>query len=427
MSIARTVSGLALLIGVVTSANSQEIERHESAGIVNLVPGAERGTITQPLLTGTIVSTGREVLFIIADASDKDFADMFGTIRADSLSEAPDAAVETAIFDNGEWTFFEDPGLVCRRDEVTGAALPPVANPNYSPLKRIQWNGKTVTVNVPFIKWGDGAGQQLVIDPGGIDSIMRKNPPSPFFVGGGPSDGAPEEQVMGEAARDRYKGGQLVDLDLNAMTVTIKLHRGTYDHPGKIPYYTQLEASKAPPAGFTGVIHAPKLGNLGRFGDNDSVGRIAQFSNGVRIENGGPNRFQQGITSYRGGQQGTYSPMWHITWIFFDCNGNGVFFNAERNVGEGAVPVPGSGIPRFDPADPETFDPFGMDDKGVDCSGIAASVTGNLDGFIEDLNHLDDLIEAGVAVQTEGPAGLRLDSQLQPPLIVNCPVPVTVK
>jgi hypothetical protein len=404
-----------------------EIERHECAGVINLVPGAERGTITQPLLTGTIASTGQEVFFIITDASDKDFADLFCSIRADSLAEAPGAAVETAIFENGEWTFFEDAGLVVRLNPVTGEALPPVANSNYSPLKRIQWQGKTVTVNVPFIKWGDGLGQQLVVDPGGIDPRMRRNPPSPFFVGDGPRDGASVAQVSGEVALDRYKGGQLVDLDLDAMTVTIKLHRGTFGHPDEIPYYTQLEASKPPPAGFTGVIHAPKLGNLGRFGENDAAGRIAQFSNGVRLEGGGPNRFQQGITSYRGGQQGTYSPMWHITWIFFDCNANGVFFDAAHNVGEGAIPMPGSGIPKFDPADPATFDPFGMDDKGFDCPGFAASVTGNSDGFIDDLIHLDDLIENGDAIQTEGPAGLRLDSLLQPPLIVNCPVPVTVR
>ncbi len=211
------------------------------------------------------------------------------------------------------------------------------------------------------------------------------------------------------------------------MTVTMKLHKATFDHPDKIPYYTVFEASKAPPAGFMGVIHAPKLANLGRFGDNDAVGRIAQFSNGVRVDAGGPNRFQPGITSYAGGQSQTYSPMWHITWIFFDCDGDGVFFRPDRNVGEGATPVAGSGIPGFDPDDPATFDPFQMDDKGVTCPGFAASVTGNDDGFIEKLGHLDDLIEDGFAIQTEGPAGLRLDSPLQPPLIVNCPVPVTVE
>lgn len=281
-----------------------------------------------------------------------------------------------------------------------------------------------MTVNVPFVKWGDDPGQELLIDQGGCDPLIRSNQPSPFFVGDGPTNGA---DCTGEAPLDRYKGGQAVAIDLDAMTITMKLHKATFDHPDKIPYYTVFEASKAPPAGFGGTVWAPKLGNLGRFGENDAAGRIAQFSNGVRNNAGGPNRYQLGVTSYPGGQSKTYSPMWHITWIFFDCDSDGEFFTTDRNVGEGAVPVSGSGIPGFDPVEPASFDPFQMDDKGEDCADFAAQVTGNADGFIEDLNHLDDLIEDGVAIQTEGPAGLRLDSPLQPPLIVNCPVPLTVK
>ena len=204
-------------------------------------------------------------------------------------------------------------------------------------------------------------------------------------------------------------------IDLDGMTVTMKLHKATFDHPDEAPYYTVFDASKPPPAGFMGVPHVPKLANWGRLGDNKSVGRIAQFSNGVRLEAGGPNRFQQGITSYRGGRNKTYSPMWHITWIFFDCDGDGVFFDADRNVGEGATPKPGSGIDRFDPAVPESFDPFGMDDKGASCPAFAARATGNADGFIEDLRQLDSLISQGLALQTEGPPGLRLGSPLQPP------------
>ena len=230
-----------------------------------------------------------------------------------------------------------------------------------------------------------------------------------------------------EAPLDRYKGGQVVDLDLVQMTVTMKLHQATFDHPDVIPYYTVFDASKAPPAGFMGVIHAPKTGNLGRFGDNNAVGRIAQFSNGVRSNAGGPNRFQPGITSYPGGQSKAYSPMWHITWIFFDCDGDGVFFAPERNIALGATPHEGSGIPGFDPADPATFDPFGMDNKGVSCPDFAAQVTRDPAGFIRNLGQLDQLIQDGSAIQTEAPAGLPLNSSLQPPLIVNCPVPLTVK
>ena len=114
------VSVTVLVTELPAMAGDLEIERHETAGIVDLVPGEARGTITQPLLTGTIALTGQEVLFVMSDASDKDVAEMFGVIRADSLQGAPDAAVETAIFDNGRWTFFEDPGLVARFDPLTG-------------------------------------------------------------------------------------------------------------------------------------------------------------------------------------------------------------------------------------------------------------------------------------------------------------------
>ena len=273
------------LVGVLTAGSGSgsggaRIVRHESSGIVDLVPGAARGSFTMPLHQGLIGE--QTVYFVIADASDKDFAEEFGTIRADSLDEAPAAAVESATFIDGVWTFQEDPGLVARF--VSGNAVGPVANPDYSPLKRFMWDGELVTANLPIIKWGDGPGQKLITDHGGCNPLFRSNPPSPFFVGDGPRDG-----------------------------------------------------------------------------------------------------------------------------------------------GEGATPMAGSGIPRFDPADPATFDPFGMDDKAVDCAEFARQVTGNSDGFIESLGHLDDLIADGHAIQTEGPPGLRLDSTLQPPLMVNCPVPLTVR
>ena len=62
--------------------------------------------------------------FVITNASDKKFARKFGTIRADSLEEAPAAAVETAIFKKGKWTFFEDPGLVKRFDPRESSSRP---------------------------------------------------------------------------------------------------------------------------------------------------------------------------------------------------------------------------------------------------------------------------------------------------------------
>ena len=74
------LAGLAALLSAPSTAGGQKIERHETSGIVDLVPGAARGTIIQPLQTGTIASTGETAFFVITDASDKDFAEMFGVI-----------------------------------------------------------------------------------------------------------------------------------------------------------------------------------------------------------------------------------------------------------------------------------------------------------------------------------------------------------
>ena len=421
------LAAFALLTAIpaIAVAGGPEIQVH-AHGVLNvdIDPGADRGSITLPLQEATHCVTGQKMYFVISDASEQDFVREFGGIRADSLEEAPAAAVEFINFDGRNWVFCNDGGTVAHV-KSDGTVQNVIANPNYSPLKRFEWEGKTVTANLPLVWWGPGPGQAMRVDQGGCDDAIRKNAPSPLFVGGGPFDGA---DCSLEDPIQRYKGGQLLDLDLVNKTVTMKLHFAWYKFPSKLSHYTVFDASKAPPAGFMGTPQTPKVGaNLGRLGDNDAVGRISQFSNGVRRLEGGPNRFSPGMTNYTGGQQAKYSPEWHISWVFFDCDGDGQFFVPSRNVGEGATPVAGSGIPGFDPSDPLSFDPFQMDDKGVDCFNFAKSVTGSDFGFVEDgLGQLEKLIKDGHAIETEGPPGLRLNSPLQPPLIVNCPAPVTI-
>lgn len=420
---------------VIMGGGGARIINFSTAGTINLTPGADRGTITYPLFTGTLNSTGEQVLFIITDASNGHFADFVGAAKSAVLADAADNATEIANFDEGAvidgkgtWTFFNDPGNVTHYN-ATGGVERGSGNLNYSPLKRIMWDGRLITVNAPFIKWGNASGQQLLIDQGGCDPLIRSNPPSPFFVGGGPKDGA---DCTNETALDRYKGGQVVALDLVNKTVTMKLHKATF-RPSTIPYYIVTDASKLPAAEFMGVIHSPRTENLGRAEDSKVVGNIFQFANGVRVNTGGPNRFQPGITEYPAGKGGQYTPMWHIIWLFYDCNGNGVFFNTSTNIAFGATPVAGSGIPGFDPSDPATFDPFGMDDKGVACQNVAINDTGNPDGFTY-YGEEEQLLKKGLILWTDGPAGAPLSGTpgtvpgfSVPPLIVNCPVPVQVR
>jgi len=408
------------LAGVSYARDGGKVRIHHNDIVdLDLEPGAERGGITFRLHTGTITSTGATAYFVLSDASDKKFCRRYGCIRADSLEETAESALEDADFneDTGTWTFHNDAGLVSRPGGPTGT-LAPVANASYSPLKRIQWRGKNVIVNVPFVKWGDGPGQQMLVDQGGVDPMIRGIQPNPFSYGDGPP-GATES----EPALKRYKGAQLLDLDIERREVTIKLHSSVLKE-GRYPHYVVWDANKGPAAGFMGTPYVTKTSTMGRFGETDSVGSVIQYANGKYVQGGGPNRFQKGLMSYGGGQNKKYSPMWHVTWLFYDMDGDGVFFNDAKNVSRGAKPSPGSGISGFDPKNQRTFNPFTMDDGGVSDPGRVDQLT---DGEFIGWKDAEDLVDDGVAIITEGPPGLELNHPMQPPLLVNCPAPLTVR
>ncbi len=410
-------------------------------------PGADRGFITLALRKAWITSTGELAWFVLSDASDEEFAKAEGCLWARGLKESSPAAMEDAVFRNGAWEFANDPGLVAHLN-ASDEVVPHTPNPDYSPLKRILWKGREIIVNAPLVRWGDAPGQQMRIDRGGIDPVIRVNPPSPLFVGGGPQGATPDEEPI-----ERYEGGQVVALNIppeaatmidprRVASVTMKaqiaIHRRDF-----FAYYVVFEASKPPPAGFMGVPYAPKLAHLSTATDElwnnnrgftKALGHIMQFRNGVFTPAGGPKRFQPGLTSYASPEVNDYSSMWHITWLFWDADGDGVFYSEDVNRSFGAAPVAGSGIPGFDPAVPVSFDPFGMDDKSKDCTLYAIEQTGNPDGRIY-LGELAELLARGVVVETQAPAGwngIKLgppDNPTNPlnhPLIVNCPTHVVV-
>ena len=425
--------------------------------------GDLRVRVKLPLTKGTVNSLGNRVWFVFSESSDQEFAEEQGVIWARVLAEANPDALEDASFVDGVWTFEQDPGLVAHvwdgEEELpegaatwdadgdgelsVGDVVLPIANPEYSPLKRIIWKGREIVVNTPMVKWGDEPGQQMHIDLGGCDPVIRINAPSPFFVGNGPGGCTPEEQPI-----DRYEGGQVLSLDIEpdcelridtreCATVTMKgqiaIHREDI-----FSYYVVFDATKPPPSGFMGVPLVAKTANLSSAttelfntsaGASKALGHIMQFRNGVFISNGGPKRFQPGLTSYAGPMVNDYSPMWHITWLFWDCDGDGVFYSEDKNISFGAAPAPGSGIAGFDPADPISFSPFGMDDRGAECADFAILGTGREDGFVF-IDKLQHLKEHGFVEETQAPDGwtgfIGGTAPLQAPLVVNCPTHISV-
>jgi hypothetical protein len=418
--------------------------------------GDHRGIINLPLQKA-LGPNDERIWFVLTDASDREFAEMAGVVWARTLNELDRDAVqlEGNSFDpdsNEPWRFGSLPATVA----TFGPNFPadpndinPPGNSNgggnaYSPFKLIMWEGREVIINAPFYKWGDGPGQQLIVDQGGCDPLIRSNVSSRFRFWGGPpgcSDDPADRNLPGEL----HQGGQSLGIFFTPDEATCamqadttecaradhKLHMGIHRRD-LFPYYMSFETSKPPQAQFHGELRVPKLMEVGTnqndngpdmgippdepfntfAGGTKAVAHIMQFHNGVFGRAGGQNLFQPGLVSYWGPPANDYSPMWSIQNAFFDCDLDGILFRDEANVGRGAVLCADLTVPNFcdDPdqdgvRDPDpNFDPHQMDDKAVECGDVARQITGNPDGFIY-IDELQILKNKGFVAETMTPSG----------------------
>lgn len=445
---------------------SQQITRNDgsritvsAAAIVALNAGMVRGKITYPLYQGTLAGAGGHVYFVLSDSSDQDFAREFGVMYSGRLAEVNNSGVEdgTTLSRGGNWVFKQHPGLLPHRDE-NGQIRPGKSNSDYSSLKRIRWKNRDIIINAPFVKWGDQPGQQLIIDHGGCNPLIRRAPPNRFrlgseaHIGGGPV-GCEQEQAL-----DRYLGGQALEITINndkcpsaapwtpCGWVTMKL-QPTVHREDISPYLSIFNVSDAVVAEQLGVPHTPKLAMAGRSkespalgltgapGSNSGVSSIVEFRNGIAARAGGPARFQPGAINYGVQSWSTYSPLLHVTWAFFDCLGGGKYFLKQRNESFGAIPKKGSEVQNFDPAVPMSFNPYAMNAEAMNCRDFVAKVSGSRDGIVYH-EKLFTLWEKGNLVITESPPGWVVasnggdiatpDHQSSMHLVINAPAPVSV-
>lgn len=205
-------------------------------------------------------------------------------------------------------------------------ALGPFGNVDYSDLKRLRvqkddGSTATVTVNLPVVCWSTEPiagiplrdtqgptrksnrkddGTSYIVDLGGFDPVIRRGRPNPLpptrFYNNGPAGATADEGAL-----QRYGGGKClgfntsadapatlttlhhaergeIELTLAPMTAVWKIDRATFDGGNRHAYYTVFSASRPPPAGFMGVVFAPKQNRLGR-----GIGEIAS---GVTLANG---------------------------------------------------------------------------------------------------------------------------------------------
>jgi hypothetical protein len=105
-----------------------------------------------------------------------------------------------------------------------------------------------------------------------------------------------------------YIGGQVLNIDIENLVVTMVAHRG-WGPDGKTIYYIVTDATPEMPANMMGISHAPINEQL--VGTPVAPG-LFQFTNG--INGSGPMGFQAGIGETAPGDQ-NYSPMWFISFI----------------------------------------------------------------------------------------------------------------
>lgn len=105
-----------------------------------------------------------------------------------------------------------------------------------------------------------------------------------------------------------YGDSQILDINLENMTVTFVAHRG-WGPDGRTIYYIVTDATPSGAANMMGVIDSPKLA---KSISSPAAVDLYQFTNGIRGT--GPLGFQPGIASAALGDD-NYSPLWRINLV----------------------------------------------------------------------------------------------------------------
>ncbi len=300
----------------------------------------ERAVAKIPLRRGINIDADgneQEVFFVFHDISDEALADEFGVAWAGAMEQliGNEDATSVATYDEATetFTFFGDlPNPVARVNADFVALNDPdmpaqSADNDYSPLRRLTIDGKSVIVNTFFIQWGDEDWEHLRVDencdPSDPDSFPDDPPNTTCMYNG---------EVWGGDT------GHVVEINTTAAEpyVRMKLHKSWTDDGDYLPYYIVVDSYPAGPANNMGVVYVPKHEHLGlaavplvqwlppaRLRPSYPPTDTNSAAGGVDLTNqligGGPLGGQIGLPSYFMPED-DYSPMWHIGFAWWDLD-----------------------------------------------------------------------------------------------------------
>jgi len=283
----------------------------------------ERGSMKYPLKKGINIDhdgNETEVFFVLHDMSDRELAEEMGLAWAGGIVDTPiEATSEASVSASGVYTFYGDlPNPITRPSGNNDPNIPPQSAENdYSPLRRVNINGKDVIVNAFYINWGDEPWEQLRIDN---DCVFPDDPPNTNCMYNG--------RVWGDTSAHAL---EIVTTGNNPF-VRLKLHKSWSAEGDYLPYYVVVDSYPAGPANNMGIPYVPKHEFLGTAAVplvqflpneplNDSYPPTPSDQMGVR--GGGPLGGQIGIPSYFMPED-NYSPMWHIGFAHWQEPATGI-------------------------------------------------------------------------------------------------------
>jgi hypothetical protein len=249
---------------------------------------------------------GDVVYYIITDSSDSTHADIITKNQgwkvelAPLLTNAPESALSTTyMFTNG----IEGNGVHGFQGEVFTST--PAQAEDYSALTshvHVTWDDATTPIILDSEKAIKNAADQGFVTLSPLSVVLNMPqivwPDGQMFV--------KEDKTLTDETP--YGGGQVLDIDMEEMTVTFIAHRG-WGPDGRTIYYIVTDATPVGPANMMGVTDAPVNADLLL---NSAAVDLFQFMNGIK--GSGPMGFQAGIAASAPGDS-NYSPMWRIFMI----------------------------------------------------------------------------------------------------------------
>ena len=251
------------------------------------------------------IHNGNEVLYIITDASNKDYVNTISEKQewniqlSKSIQNIPENNFQKIfIFKNGisgDGIFgFQNEIFSSTPEQLDYTALGSIIEVTWKPGQkeiifesasdiiaaeksgRIKFNETNVIVNSPQIKWSDG---QMKVRS--------------------------DKQINNEMS---FSGGQITEINEDKLSVTFVAHR-SWDSDGKTIYYIVTDATPIGPAQLMGVVYSPISSNLLT---HSSVVDFFQFKNGIK--GSGSLGFQPEISSSSSNEE-NYSPISKIYLI----------------------------------------------------------------------------------------------------------------